>query len=278
VPLARNPQREGVKDLILLRSETALCLVFHGASWEGETGMKLEQLSSLRMKILRSLTAMAAAAAALTIAAPARADEIDFYLNQPEGTNTLLTSPSVEVFVTENSSTSATVEFLALSGTIDTPAYINVNGTLSDINGTGPSASTVVGYNSTTCPTTGSGCGVGGITGPGSEDSFGTFSNGTGSEGGYTEVLFKLVGSGTNWTDAAAVLTPDGSTSYSNYPQGFEAVTAAQDAGSYVAPAPLIGHGLPGILAVAGVLFGAGLLERSRKRRSPGASISQAAA
>ncbi len=34
--------------------------------------------------------------------------------------------------------TQATVEFLALSGTIDTPAYINVNGTLANLNGTTP--------------------------------------------------------------------------------------------------------------------------------------------
>jgi hypothetical protein len=54
----------------------------------------------------------------------------------------------------------------------------------------------------------------------------------------------------------------------SAYSHGFEAVTSAQFAG--VVPAPLIGHGLRGILAVAGVLFGAGLVERSRKRRSPG--------
>ncbi len=38
---------------------------------------------------IRSLTAMAAVAAALTIAAQARADQIDFYLNQPENTTNL---------------------------------------------------------------------------------------------------------------------------------------------------------------------------------------------
>ncbi len=36
------------------------------------------------------------------------------------------------------------------------------------------------------------------------------------------------------------------------------------------APAPLIGHGLPGILGVAGVLFGAGLMKRGKKRGSCG--------
>ena len=43
-------------------------------------------------------------------------------------------------------------------------------------------------------------------------------------------------------------------------------------------PAPLIGHGLAVVLAVGGVLFGAKLLERSRKRRSCGTAIRDAAA
>jgi hypothetical protein len=43
-------------------------------------------------------------------------------------------------------------------------------------------------------------------------------------------------------------------------------------------PAPLIGHGLPVVLAVGGLLFGAKLLERSRKRRSFGTALPDAAA
>jgi hypothetical protein len=42
-------------------------------------------------------------------------------------------------------------------------------------------------------------------------------------------------------------------------------------------PAPLIGHGLAVVLAVGGVLFGAKLLERSRKRRRFGTAIRHAA-
>jgi hypothetical protein len=42
-------------------------------------------------------------------------------------------------------------------------------------------------------------------------------------------------------------------------------------------PAPLIGHGLPALLAVAGLLFGATRLERSKKRGSRGATIRHAA-
>jgi hypothetical protein len=43
-------------------------------------------------------------------------------------------------------------------------------------------------------------------------------------------------------------------------------------------PAPVIGHGLPVVLAFGGVFLGAKLLERSRKRRSFGAAIPHATA
>jgi hypothetical protein len=91
------------------------------------------------MNILRNLTAMAALAAALTVTAQARADVIDFYLNQPECTGSCTSAPAlipnssaVEVVVATTTGstgdyTGATVEFVAPSGNIDTPAWINVN-------------------------------------------------------------------------------------------------------------------------------------------------------
>ena len=42
-------------------------------------------------------------------------------------------------------------------------------------------------------------------------------------------------------------------------------------------PAPPIGRGVPVCLAVSGLLFGAKLLERSKRRRSLGAAIPHAA-
>ena len=53
----------------------------------------LNQRENLGMKIVRNLTAMAAVAAALTIAAQARADIITFFLNQPECTGSCTTAP-----------------------------------------------------------------------------------------------------------------------------------------------------------------------------------------
>jgi hypothetical protein len=51
----------------------------------------------------------------------------------------------------------------------------------------------------------------------------------------------------------------------------------SEDLPAVVAPAPVIGHGLPVLLAVSGVLFGAKLLERSKKHRSLRTDSSHAA-
>jgi hypothetical protein len=222
---------------------------------------------------IRSLTAMAAVAAALTIAAQARADVMDtndFYLTQGEEVGGVVPTPiadssAVEVLVTATGPsagdfTSATVEFKAPTGSVWAPIWINVN-----------DAGSYSNFTASVSP------GLGLTFTSGSEDSFGAFNLGTGGPNGPTgdsTVTITLTAEDSYfWTSAANVLTP--STGYAAvYGHGFEAVTAQQFAG---VPAPSIGHGLPGILAVVGVLFGAGLLERGRKRRSPGTAISQAA-
>jgi hypothetical protein len=208
----------------------------------------------LEMKVVRNLTAMAVVAGALTIAAQARADEIHFWLNQPECTGgcgagtapaLLSNSSSDEVFVTLNSSTSATVEFVAPGSpgptSIDTPVYINVSGTFSA---------------TTNLP--------GGVTGPGSEDHFGTMDLGTAANEGDVDVFLYLTATGSNsWLDAAAVLTP--TTGYgAAYSHGFEAVVGgSQDAGYYsVTPLPAA---LPLFATGLGVM---GLLGRRRKRKA----------
>lgn len=259
--------------------------------------MKLEQLSSLRMKFLRTLTAVAAVAAALTIAAQARADVIDFFLTQGECTDgggcgsnvdvpaliAASNADAVEVQVSTTTGTAgdftgATVEFYGVgnfqNGTtanITAPVYINVDNGGSTANVTATGTAGVGFYNDT--------------NGGQAEDSFGNMNLGSGA-GTHATITFTLTAvNGFSWADAADVLflNTGFSSRYKsvNGAPGFEAVVqdsngAPQFAG--YAPAPPIGHGLPGILAVAGVLFGAGLFERSRKRRSPGTAISPAAA
>jgi hypothetical protein len=196
--------------------------------------------------ILRNLTAMTAVAAALTIAAQARADVIDFFLNQPECTNSCTVVPpkipnssAVEVIVTDTSTTSATVEFVGPGGSnVDTPALINVNGS----------------YSATVSI-------PGGVVGPGGFDQFGTMTAETGAVKAPT-VTFTLTATDDNsWADAAAVLTP--TTNFNAiYGHGFEAETAVSDAGFFT-PAPIPE---PSSLALFGAAFaGLGVFYRCRR-------------
>ena len=66
------------------------------------------------MKVVRNLTAIAAVAVALTIAAQARANTIDFYLNQPECPGGVCNSSNVPALI----SNSSAVEIVVTTGTI----------------------------------------------------------------------------------------------------------------------------------------------------------------
>jgi len=184
---------------------------------------------------LRYLIAMGAVAAALTVAPQARADVISFYLTQGECTGgcgagtapaPISNASAVEVIVTTTVGsvgdfTQATVEFVAPSGNIDTPAYINVNdgGVQAHVTGTVSIA--------------------GGVTrsDPGqAEDHFGNMNTWTGAVQAPTVTFTLTTAGGFFWTGAANVLMP--TVGYgAAYSQGFEATSAAQFAGYYTPPA-----------------------------------------
>ncbi|MGP0084734.1 MAG: hypothetical protein ACLP0B_14045 [Steroidobacteraceae bacterium] len=207
------------------------------------------------MKIVRNLTVMAAVAAALTLAAQARADTIDFYLNTNENGNPA-TSPYVEVIVTltesnfttaaAGASAYATVEFVPPSGDIPAPVGINVNGTV-----TGTSN-------------------AGGLGGTGCTDDAGCFNHETGAVSVSTITIDLTLTSGT-WADAAAVLiaNSDGWEAADNF------ASTPQDVGKYVAATPLPAA-LPLFatgLGTMGLLFG-----WRRKRKSARSLLPLAAA
>jgi hypothetical protein len=220
---------------------------------------------------LRNLTAMVAAASALTIAVQARADVIFYLTTQEPAPGTIIAqADAVEVDVDLTSSgtgtSTAMVTFTAPTmgpnaGVIDTPVELNVSGnfvattTIPLAGGTGAGKTCGIGTGNT---------GSGTCT-PGSEDGFGVMDLETSSVSTGSPFTINL--SAGTWANAAAVLTPTTLPHGSTYPQGFEAeVSYATQVAGFAAPAPLIGHGLPGILAVAGVLFGAGLVKRGKKR------------
>ena len=208
------------------------------------------------MRIHRNLVALAAVLATLTIAAQARASTLDFYLTQGECTAScgpgtapapISDSSAVEVIIDLLSSTSATVEFVAPSGDIDTPAYINVN----DGGAVGNVSATV------SIP--------GGVTrsDPGqAEDHFGDMNTWTGAVKAPTVTFTLTALNGFDWTSAADVLMA--TTGYgAAYGQGFDAVTAAQYAG-FISATPL-----PATLPLFASGFGAlGLVGWRRRRKA----------
>ena len=230
------------------------------------------------MKIHRNLTAMAAVAAALTIAAQARAAPIDstsFFLNQPECTGgtpcTVLpglvaNSSAVSVMVNLNTITSASVTFTSFTaGNIGVPVELNVAG-----------GNFIATSNIPLAGGTGTGltCGLGtgntgsGTCSPGSDDHFGTMSLITSAVGAHAITINLTADNGITWVSALAVLAL--TTGFDPiYGHGFEAEVAHGLNGSqYAGFATPLPAALP--LFATGI-GGLGLLGWRRKRKAQAA-------
>jgi hypothetical protein len=221
-------------------------LDFHGY------GLEFWTRETLEMKIYRNLIAMAAAAAAMTFAAQAHANSINFFLTTPE-TGSPPTNP-VEVTVTTGSismgvfTAGGVGPFTAAQVTFTNPTSANMAPV--ELNVSGPFTAT-----GNDGITTASGC-----CGEGASK-FGTMNLETGS-GSINPIIITLTaGSGNSWANALAVLTPDS--------KGFEALaafgTGIQD-GGFATPLPAA---LP--LFATG-LGGLGLLGWRRKRKAAAAA------
>ena len=155
-----------------------------------------------------------------------------------------------------------TVTFTPGSGqtTIGAPVAINVNGSYV-ASGTDPLAPSNPCQSAATPANT--------HCAPGGTNNLGTFTTETGA-GTPASITITLTAAGsTTWASAADVLTPTTGAA-GIYGHGFQAFaehglgsTSGQYAGFYSIPGPIVGAGLPGLIAAA-----AGLVALARRRRA----------
>jgi hypothetical protein len=209
------------------------------------------------MKIHRNLITMAAVAAALTIAAQARANTISFFLTTLEGSTTTTPTngagsaapiPQVMVTIDELTTTTATVVFQQMSpDNFKAPVGINVNGFF-DVTAVVGSGS---GNGVLPC-----GFGLGACTGGGTNHA-GSFNFETSAVNTGTITISLTAENGTTWADAYHVLAPNS--------DGWEAADNMASTPQALGTATPLPAALP--LFVSGI-GGLGLLGWRRKRKA----------
>jgi hypothetical protein len=125
-------------------------------------------------------------------------------------------------------------------------------------------------------------------TGPGQVDGFGNFSNTTkykDASSPFSTITFDIAGTFTaadqvltanaNGFDAAAHIIDNIAGDPNNGKTGYAGECVSN---CVIVPAPSIGHGLPVVLVVGGLLLGFKLWERKQNRRSLGTAVPHAAA
>jgi hypothetical protein len=246
----------------------------------------------------KSLSALAGAGlGALTLAAPIAHATLFEDIGVPSAEIAAFKGPYVALAITEHTPNLATIVFTSRFQASPLPigsntnmmggvgaADLNVNGayTLGPVSEGNSFATFTPTFNDNT---------------PGAMlDGFGSFNlslnNVAGAANAATAITFDITNVTGLWTSDSAVLTANASgfnAAVDVYPCGpqqlapcsptspnFDTTGFAAN-GPQAVPAPLIGRGVPILLAVVGVLFGAKLLERSKQRRSLGTAVPQAA-
>jgi hypothetical protein len=225
----------------------------------------------LKFRYLPILAGAAVLGIASLFASPARADLV-FDLGLGNSDISGFPGPYAQVDVHLVDSTHATITFTSLTNGGNIYLMGAVGSVAVNVNASSFTLGTITGSNAGTGFTPGAFSNGG----AGNVDGFGSFNQTINSFDGFTHtsdtISFTLTNTSGTWADANSVLikNADGQLAAAHIFVTSSPANAANGAlatGFAAVPAPLIGHGLLVLLAIAGVLAAGRLLESLKKRR-----------